>query len=143
MAFALKAIVGFGISSADATAGRANTTKPSTARQVDALRIRFLSSVDGQVRLDPGSSGANAGPAISRSSATHRGTVATLRVATISVRADPCKIEHISGRQVAPRRGFRARHGENRPPRSSYPAIAERNRLRRKTGASLLNYQPQ
>jgi hypothetical protein len=27
------------------------------ARQVDALRISFLSSVDGQVRLDPGSSG--------------------------------------------------------------------------------------
>jgi hypothetical protein len=37
------------------------------ARQVDALRISFSPSVDGQVRLDPGSSGTFHGPAISRS----------------------------------------------------------------------------
>src|ERR1700733_6729812 len=75
-------------SAADATAGRPRTARePSKARQVDALRISFLSSVDGQVRLDPGSSGAYAGPAISRSPATRRRTVAT-SVSRLSIAAD-------------------------------------------------------
>ena len=46
------------VGAADAAAGGPRTARPSKARQVDALRISFLSSVDGQVRLDPGSSGA-------------------------------------------------------------------------------------
>src|ERR1700712_2157394 len=63
---------------ADAAAGRPKAARqPSRARQVDALRISFHSSVDGQVRLDPGSSGTCAGPAISRSPAIRRRTVAT------------------------------------------------------------------
>src|SRR4029077_5794892 len=46
------------VGAADALAGRPRAARqPSKARQVDALRISFLSSVDGQVRLDPGSSG--------------------------------------------------------------------------------------
>src|SRR5271170_2567208 len=47
------------VGTAAATPGNANRTAPTTARHVDALRITFLpSSFDGQVRLDPGRSGA-------------------------------------------------------------------------------------
>src|SRR5579862_6670477 len=47
------------VGAAAATPGSANRARPTTARQVDALRITFLpSSFDGQVRLDPGRSGA-------------------------------------------------------------------------------------
>src|SRR6202007_768079 len=42
---------------AEATPARLRTARPSKARQVDALRIRFSPLVDGQVRLDPGGSG--------------------------------------------------------------------------------------
>src|SRR5437763_4172517 len=53
---------------ADAMPRALRATRPSTARQVDALRIRF-SPLLMDIRLDPGSSGAIAGPAISRSPA--------------------------------------------------------------------------
>src|ERR1700689_4306703 len=53
-AFALNVTVG----AAEATLVNASKARPMTARQVDALRIRFSPSCDGQVRLDPGSSGA-------------------------------------------------------------------------------------
>jgi hypothetical protein len=48
-AFATSVTVG----AADAAAGRPKTARPRRARQVDALRIGFFSSVDGQVGLDP------------------------------------------------------------------------------------------
>src|SRR5882757_3068090 len=65
-ALALNVTVG----TANAALGIASKARPRTARQMDALRISFLSlSFDRQVRLDPGSSGAIAGPATSRSSA--------------------------------------------------------------------------
>src|ERR1700722_11928164 len=53
-ASALKVTVG----SAEAMPGSARNARPRTARQVDALRISFPSSFDGQIRLDPGNSGA-------------------------------------------------------------------------------------
>src|SRR6516164_9122238 len=45
---------------AEATAGTPRTARPSRARHVDGLRISINLSlpVDGQLRLDPGSSGA-------------------------------------------------------------------------------------
>src|SRR5436190_13654279 len=59
---------------ADATPRAPRATRPSTARQVDALRIRF-SPLLMDIRLDPGSSGAIAGPAISRSPAWWPGNI--------------------------------------------------------------------
>jgi hypothetical protein len=60
---------------------------------VDALRISFLSSFDGQVRLDPGSSGAIAGPATSRSPAQYPGNSGDNLRRTLSVSRDRFKLE--------------------------------------------------
>src|SRR5271166_5798897 len=46
------------VGAAEAAAVIAISARPTTARQVDALRISYLSSFDGQLRLDPGNSGA-------------------------------------------------------------------------------------
>src|SRR3989440_9276479 len=77
---------------ADAMPSAPMAIRPSTARQVDALRIRF-SPLLMDIRLDPGSSGAIAGPAISRSPALRRRTLASLQSDNISVARRRRKLE--------------------------------------------------
>src|ERR1043166_5490086 len=84
------AVISAGATVAKPRAPRA--IRPSTARQVDALRIRF-SPLLMDIRLDPGSSGAIAGPAISRSPAQRRGTLASLLVDNISFARRRRKLE--------------------------------------------------
>src|SRR5438067_551694 len=83
---------------ADAMPRALRATRPSTARQVDALRIRF-SPLLMDIRLDPGSSGAIAGPAISRSPAGRRETLASLLRDNISFTRRRRKLE--AGRREA------------------------------------------
>src|SRR5436305_14642603 len=85
---------------ADAMPRAPRTTRPSTARQVDALRIRF-SPLLMDIRLDPGSSGAIAGPAISRSPAQRRGTLASLLATTYLSRAGAASWKGAAGRRLA------------------------------------------
>src|SRR5256885_15194160 len=84
------AVISAGATVAKPRAPRA--IRPSTARQVDALRIRF-SPLLMDIRLDPGSSGAIAGPAISRSPAQRRRTLASLLADNISVARGRRKLE--------------------------------------------------
>src|SRR6478609_8395054 len=83
---------GLGIGTTLAKPRAPRATRPSTARQVDALRIRF-SPLLMDIRLDPGSSGAIAGPAISRSPAQRRRTLASLLADNISVARRRRKLE--------------------------------------------------
>src|SRR6478672_6541137 len=92
------AVISAGATVAKPRAPRA--TRPSTARQVDALRIRF-SPLLMDIRLDPGSSGAIAGPAISRSPAQRRRTLASLLRTTYPSRAGAASWKEPGGRSLA------------------------------------------
>src|SRR5438045_6429811 len=95
---AILAVISAGATEAKPRAPRA--TRPSTARQVDALRIRF-SPLLMDIRLDPGSSGAIAGPAISRSPAQRRGTLASLLWTTYLSRAGAASWKRRGGQLLA------------------------------------------
>src|SRR3981081_342475 len=96
IALALNFVIEAVGSAADDVAGKPSAMTPSAARQIDALRIRFSLLCSMDIRLDPGSSGAIAGPAISRSPATGRGTMASCS-ATLCIARSACKLVPAAG----------------------------------------------